>query len=192
MTLRYALTSKSPTFHRLPREPPLGFLRRNRFFTALNVIVSDYRHVNMPPNPPLKPGRGYLRSVLSHFAGLVLQITLMDLLLYPGYILDPTGLGSPNTPTTPLDLVGFCFRPERSIAAGLGLWVWFAVALGLGIVCATMGCYHLFALIGIGSGVYLDEEWPRFMNQPWKAQSLNELWGKRYHQVSSQVQPRTP
>jgi len=47
-----------------------------------------------------------------------------------------------------------------------------------------MGTFHLFALLGVGSGVWIDEEWPEFMDEPWKADSVNDLWGKRYHQVS--------
>lgn len=60
-------------------------------------------------------------------------------------------------------------------------------AVGAGICAGTMGTYHMFALIGVGSGVWIDEEWPRFMDQPWKSDSLNDLWGKRYHQVTSLI-----
>jgi hypothetical protein len=44
--------------------------------------------------------------------------------------------------------------------------------------------WHISAILGIGSGVWVDEEWVELMDRPWKATSLSELWGKRYHQVS--------
>lgn len=119
------------------------------------------------------------------------HITLMDIILYPAFSLDPHGLGSPfPSPSSPNylenDVVEFCFGKEgRGGVGGLGLWIWFAFALGASTMVAMQGTYHLFALLGVGSGIYLDEEWPRFMDRPWKADSLNDLWGKRYHQVST-------
>lgn len=185
--IRYTLTDTPPSFHPLPRRPPLHFLRSNRFFRAFNTIASDYRHVNMPPNPPLSKGRGYLHSVIYHLIGFLFHTSMMDITLYPAFMVDPTGLGStgPTGRREVVSLQGFCAVSGRwGRALGFGCWFWFAFAVAVATIFAMMGTYHLFALIGVGSGLYLDEEWPRFMVQPWKADSVNDLWGKRYHQAS--------
>jgi hypothetical protein len=63
------------------------------------------------------------------------------------------------------------------------VWAWMALAVGGATRVAMMATFHLFALVGVGSGIWIDEEWPEFMDEPWKSDSLNDLWGKRYHQV---------
>lgn len=112
----------------------------------------------------------------------------MDLVLYPGYMIDPDGLGSPTRLSLAGDasvsLPAFCSSSTTSYLAGVGCWVWFAVAVALAVLFAMIGTYHLFAFLGIASGLYVDEEWPPFMDRPSVADSLNDLWGKRYHQVS--------
>lgn len=40
---------------------------------------------------------------------------------------------------------------------------------------------------GVGSGIWLEEEWPKLLNRPYLSTSINEMWGKRYHQVSDTV-----
>ena len=186
--IRYSLTTTPSIPHPLPRQPPLVMVRKNSFFSTFNLMASEFRHINIPPNPPLpsrtkagQSGRGYFSSITYHATNMIFHITLLDFILYPFYILDPTGLGSPH-PGGGGDLKGFCKR-----FGGLWwiYWGWGAFAVGVGICVATMGTYHMFALMGVGSGVWIDEEWPRFMDQPWKSDSLNDLWGKRYHQVSS-------
>lgn len=190
MTIRYAFTTAQPTFHALPRRAPLHFLRSNRFFRAFNVIASDFRHVNMPPNPPLQRGRSYLRSVTTHLAGFIFHTSMMDITLYPGFMLDPTGLGcpAPEARRQDVDLSAFCVGRAGS---GQGCWVWFAFAVAVATIFAMIGTYHLFAFVSIGSGLYLDEEWPRFMVDSWRADSLNDLWGRRYHQASPSCLPET-
>jgi hypothetical protein len=63
------------------------------------------------------------------------------------------------------------------------VWGWMALAVGGATCVAMMATFHISALVGVGSGVWIDEEWPEFMDEPWKSDSLNDLWGKRYHQV---------
>ena len=124
--------------------------------------------------------------------GFTAWTSAMDLVLYPGYMLDSAGVGSPTRLSLAGDytisLPAYCASGDASIATALGLWVWFAVAVAFAVLFAMQGTYHLFAFLGIASGLYADEEWPAFMDRPWVADSLNDLWGKRYHQVS----PTTP
>jgi hypothetical protein len=111
---------------------------------------------------------------------MIIQITIMDILLYPAYYLDPNGIGSPDNNGG--DLTLFCKE-----VGGRGWWVvwgWMGFAIASATLVAMMGTYHMFALVGVASGIWIDEEWPELTDQAWKADSLNDLWGKRYHQVS--------
>lgn len=56
--------------------------------------------------------------------------------------------------------------------------------LGLVTYHGIGSMWHISAILGIGSGVWVDEEWVELMDRPWMASSLSELWGTRYHQVS--------
>jgi len=163
-------------------------MRDNSIFKTFNLLASEFRHINIPPNPPLPQrskagasGRGYFSSITYHATNMIFHVTLMDLILYPAYLLDPTGLASPH-PGGGGDIMAFCEQHGYERYWWL-VWAWLAFAVGAGTGVATMGTYHMFALIGVGSGIWIDEEWPRFMDQPWRADSLNDLWGKRYHQV---------
>lgn len=55
--------------------------------------------------------------------------------------------------------------------------------MGVTMYHGTSGIMELFALVGVGSGLYNGEEWPKSFNEPLKSTSLNEFWGKRYHQL---------
>jgi hypothetical protein len=162
-------------------------LRNNKIFKTFNLLISEFRHINIPPNPPLPPrtkagqsGRGYFSSFTYHATNMIFHLTLLDIILYPAYFLDPTGVGSPY-PGGGGDLSTFCGSYG---SFGWIVWAWMIFAAGAGLCVATMGTYHLCALAGVGSGIWIDEEFPRFMDQPWRADSLNDLWGRRYHQVA--------
>jgi hypothetical protein len=118
---------------------------------------------------------------------MIYYIFLMDLFIYPLYMLDPTGFGSPcpipeDRAQGRGDIVAFCVKEVGSW--WWALWIWLTFEIAAATMVAMMGTYHMLALIGVGSGIWLDEEWPQFMDAPWKSDSLNDLWGKRYHQVS--------
>jgi len=59
---------------------------------------------------------------------------------------------------------------ELSVAAG----VWQGISWG----------YHFFGFLGVGSGLYEVEAWEiDHFDAPWKADSLLDMWGKRWHQM---------
>jgi hypothetical protein len=58
-----------------------------------------------------------------------------------------------------------------------------ALSMAATIYHGMMTGWHMFATVGCGLGVYLPEEWPMMMDKPWLSTSLNELWGKRFHQT---------
>lgn len=60
----------------------------------------------------------------------------------------------------------------------------------LGIMFALHGQNHLTAASSIGVGYNTDEEWPRPMNNPWRADTLIDLWEGQYHQVSHLLSSR--
>jgi hypothetical protein len=117
---------------------------------------------------------------------MIFNIVLMDLFIYTAYMLDPTGFGSPFPAQDRRqgrgDVVAFC--AETAGTWWWFLWGWMAFVIAAGTMVAMMGTYHMLAVVGVGSGIWIDEEWPPFMDAPWKADSLNDLWGHRYHQVS--------
>jgi hypothetical protein len=65
------------------------------------------------------------------------------------------------------------------------LWIGFAIGHMLSSLAGLAMPYHLMAVLFIAIGYNTDEEWPDFHHGWWKARSLNEFWGKRYHQVST-------
>jgi len=64
------------------------------------------------------------------------------------------------------------------------MWTFFAWSFSLGMVFGFETGAHLVAFVMIGIGYNVDEEWPK-VSDWWviKPSSLNEFWGKRYHQV---------
>lgn len=153
------------------------------------------RHVNLPPNPPLvaSPKGSYLHGLLKHMWGMYVHLIGLDLATYIPYRLAPKTFGSYKALYPSV-------RPDRSVPLGnfsgwcadLGaqwgipaeavrvLMTFLAgAAQGLGLCCT----WHLCCVLYVGSGLWLEEECPRFWNQPWKSTSLNELWGQRYHQT---------
>ncbi len=39
--------------------------------------------------------------------------------------------------------------------------------------------WNILAALGVWSGVWIGEEWPEPMDEPWRSSSLTELWGKK-------------
>lgn len=146
------------------------------------------RHINIPPNPPLKPGRNYIHSITHHLISGIIYTSLFDFCLYSTSRLLPHFFSIQSIPMDLGDLPTACKLLAKRYGDGFVPWwiFWaFCSASELSAIgCAMQGTYHLTAFLGIGSGIYLDEEWPSLMNQPWRSDSLNDLWGKRYHQVS--------
>lgn len=181
-TIRYAFLDP-PTFHPLPRPAPLGRFRHSDPGRALDLLFSGMRKINIPPNRPLTAGRSWLRATVSHFLTASVYLVLYDLLFRSVVVISPDTFGHPSRtggdfPLFVKELSEGCRLPWFVVWAGLG-WVFMA-----GIMLALHGQYHLTAAISVGVGYNTDEEWPRPMDKPWLADSLNNLWGQRYHQVS--------
>ena len=60
------------------------------------------------------------------------------------------------------------------------------INLALGLWQGIEWGYHSFALLAVGSGIWETESWEVDMfDAPWKADSMMDLWGRRWHQVSA-------
>ena len=157
-------------------------LREYTAFKALELLLDEARHINMPPNPPIRAGRSYLRAVLYHLAFAYIHLLFIDISTYPAYRLAPDSFGSPH-------LVGGDFgRWCTDLASSTGIprpmiWSLWALNIAMTVYQGMASVSHTTALVAIASGVYLDEEWPKVLRKPWLSTSLNELWSKRYHQT---------
>lgn len=140
--------------------------------------------INTAPEPPLKRGRGYLSSLWHNF-----YLGFVYLLLFDGFHIIVARLAP--------DTFGGCYMTHADFVpwvqdlgkqAGLPwAWpiIWTAFAWGYMIdnVAGMAMPYHFMAVIFIGIGYNIGEEWPDMHDGWWKATSLNEFWGTRYHQV---------
>lgn len=144
------------------------------------------RKLNYPPNPPLKA----LPVLLSRAASIRRAIIwttvhsfMVDFFTLWLPLLRGQGLYLPDGTR---DLAGFC----RILAGRYGIPVlvvrggWMVCYIGT-VFCGLQGGWEMVRGLAIGSGVWIEEEWPELMHKPYLSTSTTELWGKRYHQVSS-------
>ena len=144
------------------------------------------RKINYPPNPPLKPlhnpcsrTQSIIRAIIwsTTYSILVDFFTLwLPLLRHHGlYLSDGTR-----------DFARFC----DTLADKYGVPVLLVRAGFMGcyvgtVFCGIQGGWEVVRGLALGSGVWIEEEWPELMRSPQRSSSMTELWGKRYHQVSS-------
>lgn len=135
--------------------------------------------VSEPPDSPC-PATPSKRSYPTHLANHLLQGSVHFLcsnLPYPAFLLI---LSQP---------AGREFEAFQSQMARRGVPTPLVVPL-LGVVLAWSTyhglclTWHCLAILGIGSGIWTGEEWPKIEYAPWMSSSQIELWGKRFHQVS--------
>ncbi|KIM29930.1 hypothetical protein M408DRAFT_328389 [Serendipita vermifera MAFF 305830] len=56
-------------------------------------------------------------------------------------------------------------------------------AIGLAIIAGFEMCYALLTLICVGLLGHNPESWPPIFDHPWRATSLADFWGRRWHQT---------
>ncbi|KAK4685662.1 hypothetical protein P7C73_g4480, partial [Tremellales sp. Uapishka_1] len=145
------------------------------------------RHLPPAKTPPSRTrstalGRHALRLVLHY---LVLD-TLMALIRHFGSstIANPAGVPSALETFSHSDTFVilphiYPIRPYSSVVeivvtVSVAVGVWQGLSLG----------YHAFALSAIGTGLWEWQAWEvDLFEQPWKADSILDLWGKRWHQM---------
>lgn len=182
--VRYTFTSTPPVFQHLPEEPALGFIRKTRAGKAFHLLYTEHRRLGISPNPPVKHGRSYLPAFALQLVRFIFCITIFDIITYPIVYFAPTTYGSIHLRDHP-SFVGWVKDLSREYRMPWWMiWTMFAWSYGLGNVFGIEMGAHVTALVMIGIGYDLEAEWPR-VSDWWiyKASSLNEFWGKRYHQV---------
>ena len=155
--IRWSISRSSPAYHPLPRVYPYPRLRNTRAFQAVDLLFNEFRHINIAPfQGPLQPST---RTWAYHFRRVVQYSLILTTSTYPASVL-----------------------AKKSLEPSLLVRVYLAAILGAGFYLMISIAHHAVACIGVLSGVWLPEEWPDIMDRPWLADSVNDLWGKRYHQ----------
>ncbi|KAK4689182.1 hypothetical protein P7C73_g941, partial [Tremellales sp. Uapishka_1] len=182
-SMRWAFSTHPPLYHPLPTPQYYPSLRSSRPFKALNLLLNEPRLLGIAPySPPFPTARKPYRDHLEHhFVRALTGVSCIALLALPFYLWHPLALGAP---TVTMSHSAWC----ADLATRFGMSYYLVKALALGqvasLVCLSLASqWHLLALIGIASGIWRGEEWVQFMDQPWRSTSLNELWGRRYHQT---------
>ncbi|EIW69062.1 hypothetical protein TREMEDRAFT_15322, partial [Tremella mesenterica DSM 1558] len=142
---------------------------------------------------PTRPAHRLTRSqaVWRHARLALFQYTINDFLLTllqvygSNSIADPHGC--PNAlykfshehkfqvfPYTPFSFNSPVWLVELSMELSVGLAVYLGLSQG----------YHFLAALAVGSGMWETESWEvDLFDSPWKADSVLDLWGKRWHQL---------
>ena len=158
-----------------PNYPPLSShcfwpkIRQSSAFRALNLLFDAYRltslkHPATPSTPLRSSPTTYARSLKYHLTYLMVHFILLDISTFIPYFLI-----SPDSPTLGV-----------SVTLARLLWAVPYMLLAWNGECLF---WHGFAILGIGSGLYGGDEWSRIMDKPWRAESVNDFWGRRWHNL---------
>jgi hypothetical protein len=146
-------------------------LRKTTAFKALNLLFDSYRHtsLNDPPQPitgtPTPPITSQSSAILHHLLYLVIHKILFDVF------------------TLPTDHLIPLLHPVLGLSAPLGRVLWGAIYM-LASWCGVCQLWHLFMFLGLVTGIYGYDDCDqkrKLMDKPWKADSVNDFWGKRWH-----------
>ena len=120
--------------------------------------------------------------MLHHLGYMYLHLLGIDLCTYPAHRIAPDTFGSPLPVRG--DFHAWCAELANAwgVLTVLVRYFW-TITLAM-ITYQGMCCvFHMSAVVGIGSGLYIDEEYPKFADKPWMSTSLNEFWSKRWQQA---------
>jgi hypothetical protein len=146
----------------------------------------EYRLHGLTQYSPPYTGKAprYLPSVLNSFGHFVLRLFLFDALTLGIHLLDPTNLGAMEAAVGLKDWDAGIATMSQKTGLPREVMPVLMTAVSTMITYAGVGVgWDQHALMAVGSGLWAPEEWPPVMRAPWKSQSLNELWGRRYHTV---------
>ncbi|WVQ82251.1 hypothetical protein IAT38_004379 [Cryptococcus sp. DSM 104549] len=174
---RWALCD-APEPHPLPRTPPFPWLRSTRIFETIDLLL-NWRLVNLPPNPPLQRSTSswpYLSSIASHALKLVVHYVISDLLIYP-FIRTTAAFPATSYEVLRQDVAASWGVPALLVDLFMSASQGISSYLGFEVV------WHAVALLGVASGLWIEEEFPALINKPFLSTSLSEFWLKRWHQL---------
>ena len=141
--------------------------------------------------PYVGRGRTRLRACLRHATHSYFHYVILDTLLIiirhfgPDTVGNPNGY--PNALSTFTSSKPYVLFPQH-YPLHLPPWIIEIIAelsLAIGLWQGISWGYHFFAMCAVGSGLWETESWEVDMfDAPWKADSILDLWGRRWHQVS--------
>lgn len=151
----------------------------------MHLLLDEDRHITLDYNPKPNPSsRIYAQSLRYHLFRSLWNLPLLDIFTYPAFRSAPTTLGSPF-------YIGGNFYSWRAALASqwnlpeIVVQAFLAFNVAATTYCGMLMSWHAVAFIFIASGLWVDEECPDIIHKAWLADSVNDLWGKRYHQASS-------
>jgi hypothetical protein len=155
-------------------------IRSSRVFRILDIFLSSDRKLNYSPNPV--PPRRQNRGLLDTIKWALIHSLLTDFFTLP-VLLRNHGLYNEDGTR---DFKRWCttLSAESGIPAviiRIGLFGCYAGTVFNGL----QGGWEIAKIIGVGSGAWAEEEWIEIMDRPHLSTSVLDLWGRRYHQVSS-------
>ena len=141
--------------------------------------------------PHVGCGRSRLQACLRHATHSYFHFVVLDTLLILLRHFGPDTVGNPNGHPNALSIF-VSSKPYILFPRYYPLhpppWVIEVIAefsLAVGLWQGISWGYHFFALCAVGSGLWETESWEVDMfDAPWNADSLLDLWGRRWHQVS--------
>lgn len=170
----------------IPGRPAPSRLRQ-----TINIAINS-RHIGLPPNAPLdafQPRQTRLRASLNHAKSALVHYLVFDSIFHAVHAYAHDTLGNPHGGSLEAfaqDIAQNYPWPHVPLVVQRTVWELSAVGVaGIGIYQGMTYLYHTFAALAIGLFGWQPEEWPPFYDKPWMATSLYELWGKRWHQVST-------
>lgn len=141
-------------------------------FRGINWEWSDGLHVPSPSSPSSR-----LRFLLHQLQTLSIQVVIFDFLHYYAQGFDPQGFGSPKGGT----IFNMDYAPFRRYTDPRTLYL--TLLAGIVVYLAIEIAGSLPPILAISIFNCPEEDWPLVSDKPWNATSLNEFWGKRWHQL---------
>ncbi|WRT66070.1 uncharacterized protein IL334_003022 [Kwoniella shivajii] len=171
--------SSPPLFHPLPRQPNFPRLRSTSSWRVFDLLF-NFRMINLPPSSPLPLcNQTYLSAIFGHSKACIWHILITDILLWPS-------LKLPSTYPSPT-YSGFLNSMRDTISipgGGIMVDILMSLSQGVGTYQGTCLIWHLSAILGISTGLWIPEEWGmKVMDRPDKSDSLIDFWGNRWHQM---------
>ncbi|KXN88083.1 hypothetical protein AN958_07542 [Leucoagaricus sp. SymC.cos] len=129
-----------------------------------------------PFTRPLTSRRAFLSTTLQSFIVNYLKLDFCESLikLFPG------GIGTPLGGSIFLSQLPMPF-PRYLVSTIIHILTGFALLSGFGMV------YDLCTLFAVGVVGTSPTAWPPVTEQPWLAESMHELWARRWHQLLRQT-----
>ena len=137
------------------------------------------------------PGRSRLRATIRHATHCAFHFfvfdTMLALLWKFGGSTIANPCGTPNALQAFTDRTSFVLFPKSASPVPiptLAVEVVVELSLAAAIWQAISSAYHLLAALLVGSGLWEVESWEvDLFDAPWKADSILDLWGRRWHQI---------